>query len=61
MSDRTARMISVVLTGAGILFLLAAAFGIAPFLNHSFLFAALACLIIAAVVRKINKTGCGCK
>lgn len=49
-----------ILWGTGILLLLAAAFDILPVADNMIMFLAVACFVVAAVIKKISKGSC-CK
>ncbi len=62
MDSKNTCIISTILTGAGILLLLAAAFDVLPLSDNLVIFLALTCFIINVVIKKIAKgTGSCCK
>jgi hypothetical protein len=55
-------LINAILTGAGILLLLAAAFDILPISDNLAIFLGIACFIFSGIIKKLNKgTGSCCK
>jgi len=50
----------MILTGAGILLLLAAAFDVLPLSDNLVIFIALACFVVSAVIKKISKGTSSC-
>ena len=63
MENKDKCVINMILRGAGILLLLAAAFDILPISDNSAIFLALVCFVISAIIKRIAKgksSGC-CK
>jgi len=53
-------VIKSLLWGVGIILLLAAAFDVLPMPDNTVIFLALACFVVAAVIKRISKDAC-CK
>jgi hypothetical protein len=60
MENKNTCMCNAILTGIGILLLLAAAFDILPLTDNLVIFLALACFIVSAVIKKISKGTSSC-
>ncbi len=60
MENKNTCMCNSILTGAGILLLLAAAFDVLPLSDNLVIFLALACFIISGVIKKIAKGMSSC-
>ncbi|MDD5281822.1 MAG: hypothetical protein PHC37_04190 [Candidatus Omnitrophica bacterium] len=60
MEPKNTCICTTILTGAGILLLLAAAFDVLPLTDNLVIFLALACFIISAIIKKIGKGTSSC-
>ena len=60
MENKNTCVCNAILTGAGILLLLAAAFDVLPLSDNLVIFLALACFIISAIVKKVTKGMSSC-
>ena len=60
MESKSTCICTAVLTGAGILLLLAAAFDVLPLTDNLVIFLALACFIISVIIKKIGKGTSSC-
>ncbi|MCX5694427.1 MAG: hypothetical protein NT014_04785 [Candidatus Omnitrophica bacterium] len=60
MENKNTCMCHTILTGVGILLLLAAAFDVLPLSDNLVIFLALACFIISGVIKKITKSKGSC-
>lgn len=62
MEKKPHEIVTIVLQGAGIVFLLAAAFDVLPMSDNQVIFIALACFIVSSMVKRIASGGsCCCK
>jgi hypothetical protein len=57
MDNKGTCVITAILMGVGLIMLLAAAFDVLPLSDNKIIFIALACFIIAGVIKKIGKSG----
>lgn len=60
MNEKGGCIVRAILAGLGILILLAAAFDVTTVSDNQMIFLALACFVIAWVVKKIGKAGSTC-
>jgi len=60
MESKNTCICTAILTGAGILLLLAAAFDVLPLSDNLVIFLALACFIISGIVKKVTKGMSSC-
>ena len=60
MENQKSCICHAILTGAGILLLLAAAFDLLPVSDNLVIFIALACFIISGIIKKITKGTSSC-
>ena len=60
MENKNTCVCNTILTGVGILLLLAAAFDILPWSDNLVIFIALACFIISGLIKKITKGASSC-
>lgn len=60
MESKATNMVPVILSGVGILLLLASAFDLVPTMDNVLIFLGIACFIIVGIIKKIKPGGC-CK
>ncbi len=60
METKNTCICTAILTGVGILLLLAAAFDVLPLSDNLVIFIALACFIISGIIKKIGKSTSSC-